>query len=193
MRNLRRLSKFINEVEDEAEKDQPFQGLDLRYARCFGCNSPIVDSWTYLGNQAEEIGWNAIDQHQLENSLIMDVDKSYGNIAEFILVDVEDEMSYSLKFNNKMNLWQLEITDSPKAELTTEQRADFFKSSMFKKIANQTYRWLNKATDVYFKAIDKHMKDGELLNVDAIKLRAILDMISSKHFLDNLKSGKYFT
>ena len=192
MRYLRRLSKLINEAEDEAKKDEPFQGLDLRYARCFGCNSPIVDCWTYLGNQAEELGWNAIDQHQLENSLISDVDKSYSNIAEFVLVDVEDDMSYSLNFNNKLNLWQLEITNSPKAELTTEERANFFKSSMFKKIANQTYRWLNKAKDVYMNVIDKRMKDGDLLNVDVIKLRAILDMISSKHFLDNLKSGKYF-
>jgi hypothetical protein len=40
-------------------------------------------------------------------------------------------MSYSLRFDNNKALWQVEISNSPKAELSIEERADFFKSEMF--------------------------------------------------------------
>jgi len=48
-------------------------------------------------------------------------------------------MSYSLYFDNNKALWKLEILDSPKAEMTVEERGNFFKSDMFKKISKKTY------------------------------------------------------
>ena len=43
------------------------------------------------------------------------------NIAEFKLINVSDGLSYTLKFDNNKGMWNVCITDSPKAELTTEQ------------------------------------------------------------------------
>lgn len=201
-KNFKRLARLIEAAEDEADKAEkkeeetneivPFQGLDLRYARCFGRNGPKDQTWVDLAEQAEDMGWSMIDQKQLEKNMTIDVDKSYFSIAEFKLVNIEDDMAYDVKFDNKNALWQVKIADSPKAEMSSEERADFFKSELFKKLAMQTYRHITKAKDIFFQIVDGHMKEGNLLLVDAIKLRAILDMIDSKYFLDNLRNGKYF-
>ena len=68
-----------------------------------------------------------------------DVDNSYFHIASFKLVNLDDDTKYVLWFDNNKALWSLEIEDSPKAELEIEERANFFKSEMFKKIAKQAY------------------------------------------------------
>ena len=87
-------------------------------------------------------------------------------------------MSYFLWFDNSKGLWNVTIKNSPKAEMTVEQRAAFFKSKLFKKIAKRTYYIIADAKESYEKIVKQHIENGELLDVDVVKLDAIL------HFID---------
>lgn len=96
-----------------------------------------------------------------------------------------------MSFDNSKQLWQVEIANSPKAELAVEERADFFKSDMFKKIAKKTYLRLSSAKDIYHKIVEEHLLNGEMLLVDTVKLDAILHFLDSDFFMKNIASGKY--
>lgn len=187
--------KKIYEANDDEDKqlmaDEPFAGLDLRYARCFGYSQPKENNWLFIAQQVNDVGWNHIDKIALEDSLTKDVEKSYSKIAQFKLTNVDDEMNYSLSFDNNKSLWDLSITNSPKAEIDIQERADFFKSNMFKKIAKQTYNKLLIAKQTYDEVIKYHLENGELLSVDVVKLDAIISFLKTEHFLDNVLNGKY--
>lgn len=181
------------EIDDSTMSDKPFAGLDLRSAKCFGFSVPTKDNWLQIAKQSENIHWDLVDVKQLEKNLVKDVEDSYLYIASFELVDVDDDMKYALKFNNNEALWQLDIADSPKAELTIEQRGDFFKSDMFKKVAKKTYQRLLDAKEVYDRIVEYHMKHGEFLLVDLVKLEAILKFLDTEYFMQNVLNGKYLS
>lgn len=178
---------------DDIMSDEPFAGLDLRYAKCFGYSVPEEKNWKYLADQADNLGWNNVDVKQLEKNLTQDVEKSYMKIAQFKLTNVDDETDYILSFDNNKSLWDLHIAHSPKAELDIEERADFFKSKLFKKITQRTYDRILSAKQTYDKIVKQHLENGELLLVDVVKLDAILSFIDTEHFLDNLLNGKYLS
>ena len=193
--DIKRLNRLINEAnedEDTTQEFDEFSTLDLRKARCFGYNSPKDESWVRIAAQASIVGWRQIDHSKLENKLAIDVENSYINIAEFKIVNVSDGLSYTLKFDNNKGMWNVCITDSPKAELTAEQQSNFFKSEMFQKVAKRTYYWLMDALKIFNEDIQSHINDGSLLMVDAVKLDAIIHFLNSKHFLDNLRTGKFY-
>lgn len=102
-------------------------------------------------------------------------------------------MRYGLAFDNNKALWRLEILDSPKAEMTVEERADFFVSEMFKKIAKKTYYRLVDTLKTFNKNVKPACDKGEMLLVDAVKLEAILSFLESEHFMKNLMDGKYLS
>ena len=193
-------AKEASEGNDEDDKDaqdvvdqvdEPFSGLDLRKARCFGYSVPQQNNWLYNAHQADDVGWPNIDKEALEKNLTKDVEKSYMSIAQYKLTNIDDETAYDLWFDNNKELWSLEILNSPKAEISVEERANFFKSSIFKKIAKKTYYRLMDALDFYNKIVKQHLDNGELLLVDSVKLDAILHFIESAHFMDNVLNGKY--
>lgn len=88
-------------------------------------------------------------------------------------------------------MWGLQIQDSPKAEIELEQKADFFKSELFVKIASRTADLALRALDEYNNVIEQHLKDGELLEVDEVKLSAILHIINQQLTIDNIRNGKW--
>ena len=141
MTKMKCLQRIIKEADDDNDltDDTPFAGLDLRSAKCFGYSVPETKNWKYLADQADDVGWKLIDVKTLERNLTKDVEDSYFKIAQFNLTNVDDDIDYSLWYDNNKALWEVKIKDSPKAELTIEERADFFKSDMFKKIAQKTY------------------------------------------------------
>lgn len=188
---LNTLDELLEDDEKKLTDITPFAGLDLRGARCFGFHSPVQDGWTYIAQQADDTGWNMIDKTALEKSLTKDVDQSYNFIASYRLVDVDDDMSYDVWFDNNKQLWGLQITNSPDAEITVEQRANFFKSDLFKKIAKQTYHKVLDANEIYKKIVQPHLENGELLLVDTVKLDAILHFIDLEHFMQNMLNCKY--
>ena len=178
---------------EELMSNEPFAGLDLRYAKCFGYSVPEEKNWKYLADQADNLGWNNVDVKQLEKNLTKDVEQSYMKIAQFKLTNVDDETDYVLSFDNNKSLWSLYIAHSPKAELDVKERADFFKSKLFKKIAQKTYDRILSAKQTYDKIVKQHLENGELLLIDVVKLDAILSFIETEHFLDNLLNGKYLS
>ena len=76
---------ILREADDEAVVDDTpvneFDGLDLRHAACFGYGCPRAKSWTNLAEIALDKGWNFIDVHQLEDSLLHNVEACYYRIA----------------------------------------------------------------------------------------------------------------
>lgn len=150
-------------------------------------------------------GWDLIDSAQLEDSLMHNVEACYYKIAQFTLKNVNDDMPYYLWFDNSKGLWDVAIIkdsqlqnvtslgDLHGAEMTVEQRADFFKSETFKKIARRAYYIISDAKKSYDKIVKQHVENGELLDVDVIKLDAILHFIDQQYFLDNILNGKYLS
>lgn len=120
-----------------------------------------------------------------------DVDDSYLKIAEFKFVDVDDGMAYYIWFDNSKALWGIEIVDSPKAEMTVEERAGFFKSEMFKKTAKKAYYRLLDAYKTFSKNVRPLVENGQMLLVDTVKLDAIVSLLEKDYFLKNLLAGKY--
>ena len=100
-------------------------------------------------------------------------------------------MGYSLAFDNNKSLWEVSILNSPKADIEIDERANFFKSSMFKKIAKTTYDKLLIAKQTFDKILDQRLEQGEMMLIDVVKLDAILSFIKTDHFLDNVLNGKY--
>lgn len=197
MRTYKRMIEEENEddiaIDDSTMSDMPFAGLDLRFARCFGYSLPAKDNWLNIAKQSEDMRWDFVDSKQLEQNLADDVEKSYQFIAEYKLTNVDDDMNYVVKFNNNEAVWQIEIANSPKAEMTIEERADFFKSGMMKKIAKQTYKRLINAKETYDKLVDYRMKNGEFLNVDLAKFEAIYSFLDNEHFMQNILKCKYLS
>ena len=180
------------EAETAVEEiDQPFSGLDLRKALCFGYSYPKENGWKFLADQSENVGWKNIDVKQLENSLAKNVDQCYYRIAQFKLVNVDDDMAYSLWYDNNKALWNVEIANSPEADLSTEERKDFFSSELFKKISKTTYYKLLDAFKSYNSNVKMHLDNGDMLLVDAVKLDAILHFLDTDYFMKNLLNGKY--
>lgn len=193
--NVKLLNRLINEAnedEDTSKELDEFSTLDLRSAKCFGYSIPQQKSWYSIAQQADELGWKNIDAKQLEKNLTLDVEQSYAYIAQFKLVNVADDFSYTLKFDNNKAMWNVSISNSPEAELTPEQQTTFFKSELFVKIAKRTYYKLLDVMKIYDEVIQPRINDGSLLLVDVVKLEAIMHFLNSRHFLDNLRNGKHY-
>lgn len=127
----------------------------------------------------------------LEKSLAKNVEDSYMSIAQFSFTNVDDGMSYDAWFDNNKQLWNVEIANSPKAEMSAEERKNFFGSELFKKVAKKTFNRLNNAKETYSKQIQSHLENAELMLVDTVKLDAIISFLDSEHFMDNLLNCKY--
>lgn len=106
-------------------------------------------------------------------------------------MNVDDDMAYTVWFDNNASLWNVQIADSPKAELDAQERADFFKADLFKKTALKTYERLGKAKNLYYKIVNKHINSGEFLLVDTVKLDAVLSFLDDDHFFENILERKY--
>ena len=195
MTTMKHLQYVIKEADDESNltDDAPFAGLDLRSAKCFGYSLPETKNWKYIADQADDVGRKLVDVGTLERSLTKDVEDSYFKIAQFSLTNVDDDTDYTLWYDNNKALWGLSIKNSPKAEISIEERADFFKSDQLKKIAQKTYARITMAKKTYDNIIKPRLNNGELMLVDVIKLDAIISFIETEHFMDNLLNGKYLS
>ena len=179
-----------SEQDDNAPK--PFAQLDLREASCFGWErDPKQKCWYNKCLHAKTVGWKNADVQGIQESLKNNVDACYFYLANFYFVDVEDEMRWHAFFDNSKGLWRLEIQDSPKAELESQQYADFFGSDMMKKTANRAYDLIKRAEKEFNETLKVHMDNAELLEVDEVKLEAELHFINDSLLMENLKSCKW--
>lgn len=191
----------VEQADDAASQDagkdeeQPneFDGLDLRYVTCFGYSYPKAKSWTNLAEVSIDKGWENIDAKSLEEDLMHNVEACYYKIVQLKLQNINDDMAYVAVFDNNRGLWDVFIENSPKAELTIEQRSEFFKSEIFKRSAKRAYYIILDAKKTYENVVKWHIEHGELIDIDVVKLDAILHWIDKQYFLDNILNGKYLS
>ena len=166
---------------------KPFDNLDLKRISVFGAR----ETWTKLAAQSKTLGWTGISKTALEKSLAQAVDSSYFRIVSFDVEDLDNEITWHASFLNDKGLWELEIANSPQADVEPSQMADFFGSDEFKRIAKRTGWFLEEAKHLLIDVIMAKLETGELLDVDEVKLSAIMHWLSNKQFMENLRSGKF--
>lgn len=173
-----------NDNNEETAK-KSFENLDLKGIQIFGGH------WVELATQSKTLGWNGVDKLALEKNLARAVDSSYFRIVSFNVEDLDTEITWHASFLNDKGLWELEIFDSPHADVEPSQMADFFGSDEFKRIAKRAGWLLEEASKAVNEVIMPRLEAGELLSVDEVKLAAIMHWISDKQFMENLRSGKF--
>lgn len=180
---------------DEETKKQLFENLDLRGISVFGGKKKEEkegkSSWTELAEQSKTLGWKNIDCLALAESLARAVDASYFRIVSFKAEDLDTEITWHASFLNDKGLWELEIFNSPKAEVEPEQYRDFFSSASFKKIAKKAGWILEESRKLLEDIIEPRLSMGELLEVDEVKLAAVMHWLSDKQWMENLRTGKF--
>ena len=119
------------------------------------------------------------------------VDSSYFRIVSFNVEDLDDEITWHASFLNDKGLWELEIFDSPHADVEPSQMADFFGSDEFKRIAKRAGWILEESRKAVVDVIMPKLEAGNLLSIDEVKLAAIMHWLSDKQFMENLRSGKF--
>lgn len=175
------------EKEEEKTAKKPFENLDLREVQIFG------GRWAELATQSKTLGWNGVDKQTLEKSLARAVDSSYFRIVSFNVGDLDTEITWHASFLNDKGLWELEIFDSPRADVEPEQMADFFGSAEFKKIAERAGWILEEAKRLLEDVVEPKLSTGDLLAIDEIKLAAIYSWLKDPNFMNNLRSGKFMS
>lgn len=179
------------EEEEEVIENKPFDNLDLRKITVFGGKKSTEKSWAQLAEQSKTLGWKNIDKASLEESLARAVDACYFRLVSFEAEDLDTDITWHASFLNSKGLWDLEISNSPKADIEPSQMADFFSSDPFKRIAKKAGWILEEAKHLLGDIVSKPLKEGQLLAVDEVKLAAITHWLSDKQLMENLRSGKF--
>ena len=86
-------------------------------------------------------------------------------IVSFEAEDLDTEIAWHASFLNDKGLWELEILNSPKADVEPSQMADFFSSDPFKKIAKQAGWILEEAKHLLDDVIAQPLENAELLTI----------------------------
>lgn len=186
-------------TEQTEENLGPFTNLDLKQIAVFGRGNGFSEvgdhgaelDWAALAEQSKTIGWRGIDKEALEKSLAEDVNSCYFRLVSFNAEDLDDETTWHASFLNSKGLWDLEIANSPKADVEPSQMADFFGSEEFQKIAKKAGWILEQAKNLLEEVVGQPLENGELLEVDEVKLGAIMHWLSDKQVMENLRSGKF--
>jgi hypothetical protein len=194
-----------NTEQTEEEALGPFSNLDLKQITVFGRGNNFKDvagkktgetagpDWAELAEQSKTVGWKKIDKESLERSLTEDVEACYFRLVSFNVVDLDDDTVWHASFLNSKGLWDLEIANSPKADVEPQQMADFFSSEEFLKIAKKAGWILEGARHLLEDVIEPKLSTGDLLEVDEIKLAAIYSWIKDPNLMNNLRSGKFMS
>lgn len=170
------------------------QNLDIKKIDIFGWSLPKSDCWWYIIGQAISNGWRgwqSIDVKKVEQSLKTNILSSYNRLFSSVFEDLDDSIHYTVYFDNQKRLFNLELTNTKTGEILPEQKKEFFKSEIFKKTAARAYEILVRAKDQIEKFVMKHIEQGELLEIDEIKLEAIVHMLNDQVLMKNFRLAKY--
>ena len=178
------------EQDQEQQTSNRFKNIDVKFCHCFG-GYQTSKNWLSLAEQSITDGWRNIDSNMIEQDLANDVNRSYQNIAMIEIVDLATEVAWVAKYINDKSLWKLEIKDSSTAEVLDEDKAAFFQSEEFGKILRDCGDTLIKALKIFNDVVKTHLEKAEMLEVDEVKLSAILYWLNDKMFMDNFRIGKY--
>ena len=194
------------DAEDNELTHDEFENLDLKSISYFGMtdsklsksldktasrNAQVDLHWPVLAKQIETVEWSKIDHEALEKNFAEDVEVFYFRIASFVCTDLDTDISWHASFINAKGLWELEILNSPEAPIEPEQIKKFFSSELFKETAKRVGSEIDNARTLIENALNERLEDGSLLDVDEIKLSALMHWISDTQFMENLRSGKF--
>lgn len=116
---------------------------------------------------------------------------SYNHIVNVQARDIDTDTDFLAAFDNVKRLWTLEIPGSEAGAVSPADKAAFFKSEPFKQVCRRAGEVLQRAYDSCQKLIMPEVSKGNFIDVDEIKLEAILDMLRDPSFMGALKLGKY--
>lgn len=119
-------------------------------------------------------GWKTVDVKKIESDLAKNVLNSYMKICQVDAEDLDSKTIWHAEFNNDLGSWQVSIANSPEAVPEEEDITGFLQSSFFKEFAINAGQTIDKAVRVYNEVLDSHLEEGELLEVDEVKLARIL-------------------
>lgn len=178
--------------KEESEAPAPFSMLDLKTIKCFGWQPKAkISCWYDLSLTGKANGWTEPLVERVEKSLKQNVDDCYFCLAKLDFIDLDDDIKYHTEFDSAKGMWKLNIADSPDAELELEQIGDFFKSDMMKKCAKRCYDLIIRAYKEFEETLRPMLEDGQFLDVDEVKLAAILHFISEDITIQNLRTCKW--
>lgn len=167
------------------------ENLELVQIETFGWSYPKSDCWWYILNPSISKGWKNVDVKKAERSLKSNVDTCYKTLFTCELHDLDDEVNYTVFFDNRKKLYDIKLTDSTKGEVLPEQKRLLFRSDIFKRTAQHAYELVLRGKKLIEDCVDDHIEAGELLEVDETKLAAIMDMLQDQILLKNFRLRKY--
>lgn len=187
-------SKDEDSDNEQNEAPAPFSMLDLKSERCFGWQPKAnICCWYNLSLTGKANGWTEPLTQRVEKSLKQNVDDCYFCLAQLNFIDLDDDVKYHAQFDSAKGMWKLSIADSPDAELTLEQIGNFFKSDIMKRCAKRCYDLVIRAYREFEQTLRPMLEDGKLLDVDEVKLAAILHFISEDITMQNLRTCKWMS
>ena len=171
-----------------------FERLTLKSALCFGWSPPSATGpagcWYDIAEQSVTKGWRGVDVGALEKDLAANVDASYFYICQGEFQDFDTDFRWRAVFVNDHAMWRLDMPGQD-IDIIPEDAKEFFGSEYFKKFSKRCGDLIDRAKARYWKTVDPRLKAGDLLQVAPEKLERILHDVDVKHFMENLRNGKY--
>lgn len=173
-----------------------FENLDLKSAICFGWRPRFrsgvpVRSWCEIAEESITKGWRRVNVKALARDLAVNVDACYFYVAQGEFVDLDTGFTWRAVFVNDHMMWKLDLPGSPDAETLPEDADAFFKSEFFRKFAKRCGDLIDRARAEFTKTVEQHLEDGDLLEVDEVKLSRVMKDVDTKRFMENLRGCKY--
>lgn len=176
----------------EGEPKKPFENLELRKAFCFGwCPVSAGKCWANIADESVTRGWKSSDVARLDEDLKRNVDACYFFPCQGTFEDLDTGYRWRAAFVADHAMWKLELDGSPEAEVLPEDAKAFFSCEYFMKFAKRCGDILDRAKKIYWGVVDRHVKAGELMKADTVKLERILHDLGVARYTDNLRNGKY--
>ena len=116
---------------------------------------------------------------------------SYVTMVDILFNDLDSDTEYNACFDNQKKLWKLTIPGSPDDAVGDADKKAFFKDEGFKKTCKRADEILTNAYESCQNMIMPELKNGTFIEVDEVKIEAIMHMLDDPQLRKNLKLGKY--
>lgn len=173
------------------EPKKPFENLELKEAFCWGwCTRAAELCWANIADASITKGWRNSDVKRLDVDLKKNVDACYFFICQGTFEDLDTGFRWRAAFVNDHALWKLELSEG-QAEVLPEDAKAFFSCEYFKKFSKRCGDLIDRARKIYLDVVDPHLKNGELMSVDPVKMERLVHDSGVSQFMDNLRNSKY--
>lgn len=183
--------EFPDESSDESsDENTPFQNIQLIDVYCFGfCPNAADLCWANIADGSVSKGWKNSDVQRLDVDLKKNVDACYFFPCQGTFEDIDTGFRWRAAFVADHMMWKIQLIGGE--EVLPEDAKAFFGCDYFKKFAKRCGDLIDRARKIYVDIVDQHLKNGELMQVDPIKLDRIIHDTGVTRFMDNLRNCKY--